>query len=113
MRPKLPRVIQALERCGRSESPCSHLFSSLTKSSRNGVVCQTWFVARPGWSAVELRISIADAMRIVRVQEVDGPLWLEDDFPISFARIRGGRYELLDRTREVISARGHHRADGA
>jgi hypothetical protein len=98
-----PMIVAVLQRCSRSDPPCSHLLVSLTKSSPSNVRCETWFVARPGHSAVEVRLWTADWSRTLRVREAGGPLWLEDDFPVRTSRIRHNRYELLDAKRLVLA----------
>jgi len=99
-----PEMEGVLERCRTSDPPCAHVFTALTKHSRRGVQCETWFVARPHHSAVEVRISHSDWHRIDSVRVADGPLWLEHDFPARHARIANNRYELLDLERSVLAS---------
>jgi len=98
-----PVIAALLQRCGSSDPPCSHPLASLTRMSRSNVRCESWFVARPGHSAVEVRLSSVDWSRALRVREAAGPLWLEDDFPVRTSRIRHNRYQLLDAERLVLA----------
>ena len=98
-----PAIATALTRSGISDPPCSHIFGALTKTALGHIHCETWFVARPGHSAVEVRFSAAGTIRAVKVREANGPLWIEDDFPVRASRIDNERYLLLDRERQILA----------
>jgi hypothetical protein len=99
-----PAIMTVLNRSSDSDPPCSHLLASLTRKAKGPVQCETWFLARSGHSAVEVRVVGAGWERQVRVRETAGPLFLEDDFPVRSARIRDDRYDLLDRDRGILAS---------
>ena len=98
-------LVRRIERCSRSNPPCAHQFEGLARIHKaSGVRCETWFTAGPGHSVVQMRfIAPNEQQHTVEVRAIDGPLYVEDDFPVRESRIRNERYELLGANREVLA----------
>jgi hypothetical protein len=98
-------LLSCIERSGRSDPPCAFQFDKLARFDRaSDIRAETWFLARPGHSAISVRLVASQGSQEVAVCTRDGPLWIEDDFPVRSARMRGGHYELLDARRKVIAS---------
>lgn len=74
--------------------PLVHFFDRVQRKDRKtGARCVPWFSTRPGESRVGVRIGDRDVV----VFSMAEPLYLEDDFPLAKAALRGREYVLLDR----------------
>jgi hypothetical protein len=86
-----------LGRMRGSNPPCAHRFASLHREWR-GVGCDALFQADVGRSAVIVQFTdptgpVGEHTLI----EKDGPLYLEDDFPLVASRVARGEYVLVGR----------------
>jgi len=94
-----PAIDEVLETCCEQVPPCQQRLDRLTRTTRDGIRCETWFVAEYGLSRVEARFFVggAEVLRSRLVEEV-GPVILEYWLPVARSRVSAGRYELLDRS---------------
>ncbi|MFO1030066.1 MAG: hypothetical protein U1F60_03215 [Planctomycetota bacterium] len=99
-----PDLASVLADCRSHDFPCRHRFDRLTRKSRSGTRCETWFMAAYGRSRLEVRF-LQDGHEPVRamVATEDGPMFLEDRFPVASSRLHHDRYQLLDRTGGLLA----------
>jgi hypothetical protein len=94
-----PAIHEVLAACCEQVPPCQQRLDRLTRTTRDGIRCETWFVAEYGLSRVEARF-FAGGVEVLRsrLAEQVGPVILEYWFPVARSRVSAGRYELLDRS---------------
>ena len=99
-----PGIGAVLTKCCEQVPPCQQRLDRLTRTTRDGIRCETWFVAEYGRSRVEARF-FAGEVEILRASVFDhvGPLILEWSFPVARSRVGSGRYELLDRSGGLLA----------
>lgn len=99
-----PGIGAVLTKCCEQVPPCQQRLDRLTRTTRDGIRCETWFVAEYGLSRVEARF-FAGEVEILRASVFDhvGPLILEWSFPVARSRVGSGRYELLDRSGGLLA----------
>ena len=84
--------------------PLDHHFAPYDRIDRKtGVTVATWAEFEPGRTELVVKQSRQEKfLREDIVKTAEGQLYMEDDFPISRAAIRSGRYDLLTKTGEVL-----------
>jgi hypothetical protein len=98
-------LLSTLAEIRAGSPPCSYRLPKLSRKARSGERVETWFLSEFGSSRVEVRVFSTDPVpEVTRVALINGPLFLEDHFPVAKARIRTGFYELLDRDGAVLAA---------
>jgi hypothetical protein len=98
-----PAIQASLKRCREQDPPCCHVFDKLIRVTRSGIRCEPVLLARAGLTRVEVRFLLGEELlRADLLADAKGPLWLEDDFPMRRARIRGSAFELLDAAGGVL-----------
>jgi hypothetical protein len=94
-----PGINAVLTQCCEQVPPCQQRLDRLTRTTRDGIRCETWFVAEYGRSRVEARFFAGEVeMLRSRLAEQVGPVILEHWFPVARSRGSAGRDELLDRS---------------
>ncbi len=92
---------QALVAFAASEWPQQHVFDRFAKTDRRtGLRCVPWMSLRPG----ETTIGVHVGERAIPLRCKAGPLYLEDEFPLSKTAIRDGRFLLLDKAGATLAS---------
>lgn len=89
-----------LERLSEVEPPLVHVFEHLAKvHASSGVRCVPWLSVRAGETRLGVRVGTDD----ITVASKEGPLHLEDDFPLARTALRGDEYQLLGADGNVLA----------
>ena len=92
-----------IKRASQSPAPLVHYFDALARHDRKlGIDCVPWLSTRPEETCIGVRIGARD----VAVFSKPGPVYMEDEFPLAKAVLRGRAYVLLDRTGSVLASVG-------
>lgn len=79
--------------------PLVHVFERFARvDKRTGVTCVPWLSTRPGETKIGVHIGMRD------VDVLSGPIWLEDDFPLAKAVIKGRDYVVRDRAGKTLAS---------
>ena len=94
-----------VRRLPSADPPCNHLFGDLVKVDGSGARWEVWFRSKYGSSQVVVVVSRDGVvLRECVVAAKDGPLYLEDDFPLKKTRLSADGFSILDRKGHVLAS---------
>jgi hypothetical protein len=98
---ELTSLVQDLS---RRKPPCSHHFSGLSKREKNGLLCEVVLEADVDTTQVKVQFSAGgQPIGEVVVASRPGPLFMEDDFPVTAARIEHGHFLLVAKDKTILA----------
>jgi hypothetical protein len=94
-----------IESASRQSWPLVHYFDRLAKvDPASDMKCVPWLATRPGETKIGVRMSSEnEGERDVAVVSHSGPIYLEDDFPMTQSIIRGSAFVLMDRNETPLA----------
>ena len=88
----------------QSGLPLVHVFQPLARQHKpTGSECVPWLSTQPSLTRIGVRLVVGGRARDVVVASRSGPLFLEDDFPMTKSALKDGEFRLLTRTGEVLA----------
>lgn len=88
----------------KQKPPCNHLFGDLVKTDRRGTRWEVWLRAEYEHSAIVVVERNDDRVVEHVVAEEQGPLYLEDRFPLAKTTIANGQFSITDKRGGVLAS---------
>jgi hypothetical protein len=93
-----------LAACRSHSPPCQHRLDKLTRTSRTGRRCETWFLAGVEQAMLEVRVNDGEREVLRKVVHTVAPPWLiESEFPVKQAKLTATSYSLIDHSGGVLA----------